>query len=309
MRNPYEVLGVKADADEAQIKSAYRRLAKSLHPDLRPDEADAETQFQELQSAYRILKDPAARRRFDMGFVDAEGNPRSSPFEEALRQAAWREVYENGRKPARGQRGRPSSSDSYGPERDEVLSDFVSTLKWKRRGIVKDTVPITISFEEAIRGARRTIELPGGALAAVTIPPGAENGQVIRLRNINLKSDGQSEGDLTKTIDVEVTVVPDPRFQRDGLDLISSVPITLPEAVLGAQIRVPLPGGALKVTVPPGSNTGTILKLKGQGVRLPDGTCGNLRLELKIMLPPTIDPDFEAMVRGWSKIQPYEVRG
>jgi DnaJ-class molecular chaperone len=301
MRDPYDVLGVARQASETEIKSAYRRLAKNLHPDLHPGEPEADLRFQELQGAYRILKDPALRRRFDRGFVDAEGNPQPSPFEEALREAARREVY--------GDRGK----DRKDRNREDLISELTANMKRSRRGLFKDpeALPLTITFTEAIRGARRTVALPSGHLVAVTIPPGTENGQILQLRNINPKSTGEpdSKPEVSPQIAVEVTVVPDPRFTRDGLDLVSTVPITLPEAVLGAQILIPIPGGAVKVTIPPGSTTGTILKLRGQGIHRTDGKNGNLRIELKIMLPTEIDPELQAIMQHWAEVHPYSVRG
>jgi len=312
MREPYDVLGVPRHASAAEIKSAYRRLAKILHPDLQPGEPEAEARFQELQGAYRILKDPALRKRYDRGFVDAGGNPQTSPFEEALREAARREVYGEGDRPKGGARAKSGNPEfggfAAGADREELISNLMAKMKQSRKGVFgqAETIPLTIGFAEAVRGARRTIELPSGALASLTIPPGTENGQILRLRNVNPKAECESKPSLE--IEVEITVIPDPRFTQDGLDLLCQVPITIPEAVLGAQIRIAVPGGAVKVTVPAGSNTGTILKLRGQGIHKPDGTAGNLRVELRIMLPAEIDPGLEEMVRAWAENHPYDVR-
>lgn len=300
MRDPYAVLGVARKASDADIKSAYRRLAKSLHPDLHPGEPDAEARFQELQGAYRILKDPALRRRYDRGFVDAQGNPQPSPFEEALREAARRNARPGHRPSAKGASSRSA--------REDLIAELMANLKRGRQGIV-EAIPLTISFAEAVRGARKTVQLPSGSLVAVTIPPGTENGQTVRLRNVNPKAVGEDKPPVSAELEVEVTVVPDPRFARDGLDLVCQVPITLPEAVLGGQIRIPVPGGALKVAIPPGSSSGTVLKLKGQGIRKGGGGGGNLRAELKVVLPPEIDPELDAFIRSWSESHPYEVRG
>ena len=313
MRDPYAVLGIARNASAADIKSAYRRLAKSLHPDLHPGEPDAEPRFQELQSAYRLLKDPVQRRRYDRGLIDAAGNPQTSPFEEALREAAQREVY-GARAGTAGAAGHGPRAGAKHSNRDDLISELMANLRRGRKAITP-SIPLTVSFAEAVRGARRTVALPSGAVVALTIPPGTENGQVLRLRNVNPKAEakteakpGESKPEVSAEIEVEVTVIPDPRFTREGLDLLCTVPITLPEAVLGAQIRIAVPGGAVKLTVPKGANTGTVLNLRGQGIRKSDGKSGNLKVELKVVLPAEIDPELEAAVRQWSETHPYEVR-
>jgi len=304
MRDPYDVLGLARNASEADIKSAYRRLAKTLHPDLHPGEPDAEARFQELQGAHRILKDPALRRRYDRGFVDAQGNPQPSPFEEALREAARREAH---RKTARP---RAAGAHKPGADREDIVSELMANMRRSRKGIFEntETIPLTVTFAEAVKGARRTVSLPSGSVVAVTIPPGTEDGQTVKLRNVNPKAEAEGKPRVSAALEVEITVIPDARFSRDGLDIVCTVPISLPEAVLGAQIRIPVPGGAVKLTVPAGSNTGTVLKLKGQGVRQSDGQSGNLRVELKVVLPAEIDPELEALVKSWAESHAYEVR-
>jgi DnaJ-class molecular chaperone len=294
MRDPYAVLGVPRDAGDTDIKSAYRQLAKRLHPDLHPGEAEADARFQELQTAYRILKDAQLRRGYDRGFIDAAGNPQRSPFEEALREAAKREA-----DAAQRARSEPGAK----PEREDLLSELVSSLRRGRKSsIVSDPshIRLIITFAEAIRGARKTVDLGAGETASVTIPAGTEDGDVLSFRHGPKGSKAE--------VKFEMAVTPDPRFVRDGLDLVTQVPLTLPEAVLGAQIQIPVPGNALKVTVPAGSNSGTILKLKGQGIRKPDGEAGHLRIELRVVLPPKIDSELETLVRLWAATHPYDVR-
>jgi DnaJ-class molecular chaperone len=298
MRDPYAVLGVPRDAGDTDIKSAYRRLAKRLHPDLHPGEAEADLRFQELQTAYALLKNPQLRRGYDRGFIDAKGNPQRSPFEEALREAARRET-----EAYQKTRAQEQSGDAVKPEREDLLSELVSSLRRGRKStIVRDpsTQRVIISFAEAVRGTRRTVDLGTGETTSLTIAPGTEDGDVLTLRVGPKGSKAEAKFEIAVTSDV--------RFARDGLDLVTLVPITLPEAVLGGQIQIPVPGSALRVTVPPGSNSGTVLKLKGQGIRKPDGTSGNLRIELRVVLPPNIDSELETLVRLWAATHPYDVR-
>jgi len=317
MRDPYAVLGVARDADDTDIKSAYRRLAKRLHPDLHPGEAEADERFQELQTAYAVLKNPQLRRGYDRGFIDAAGNPQRSPFEEALREAAKREADAAAAAAQQARAAAASTGPGIDPKpggkegnakerrtaRDDILSDLLSSLKRGRKRIVTDPGlhPLVISFADSVRGARKIVNLGDGRTATVTVPAGVEDGEILRFTAAGAKGGEMQE--------ITIAVTPDPRFARDGLDLVTQVPITLPEAVLGGQIQIQVPGSALKVTVPPGSNSGTILKLKGQGIRKADGSAGNLRVELRVVLPPQIDGELETLVRLWATTHPYEVRG
>lgn len=307
MRDPYAVLGLGRDATEADIKNAYRRLAKRFHPDLHAGDKTALARFQEIQSAHRLLKDPGLRRRFDRGEVDAQGNDRFTPFDAGMRP-----------RPQARPEGAPRASGSSAQDhanREDLFAELLASLKRSRktspsegptRPIDTSAVVLTLDLAAAVRGGRHTLTLASGRKVAITVPAGVEDGQVLRLRNAD--PDAAQRG-VASEIEVKVTVVSDPQFERDGHDLHWTVPITLAEALLGGKVRVPtIQGGELLVTVPPGTNTGSVLKLKGQGIARSDGTAGDAYISLEIHLPPKPDAQLVDFVRDWSQRNPYQVR-
>jgi len=295
MRDPYATLGVARSASDTEIKNAYRRHAKRLHPDMHDGDAALEARFQEIQEAYSVLKDRERRRRFDMGEgTPPPSQPRAETFEDALNADA---------KHARGRQ-----------DRDTLFTDFLSTFRKARRNLDNEpgpapppTGPVTLklTFGEAVTGARKTVTLPSGKRIAITVPPGAENGQTIHMRNA---STGPAQRLVPGELSVVLEVAPDPRFERDGSDLVTTLPITLDEALLGAKVKLQAPGGELLVTIPRGSNTGHILKLRGRGLPKGDGETGDLRVTLVLKLPQVIDSELEAVIKSWAARHPYNVR-
>lgn len=301
MRDPYAVLGLDRSASETDIKNAFRRQAKRLHPDMHDGDAGLEARFQEIQAAYALLRDRAQRQRYDAGEIDASGNPRPQSFEEALRAARQQQD-------AEAASGRRSKA-----ERDTLFAEFLATFR-KARRTMDDAPPpsapappagplkLALTFAEAVTGARKTLALPSGKRIAVTVPPGAQDGQRIHMRNASAARDVPDE------LEVVLDVAPDARFTREGYDLVATLPITLGEALLGAKIRLDAPAGELLVTIPAGANTGTVLKLRGQGVPRGEGEPGDLKLTLALKLPPVIDADLEAFMKAWVQRHPYAVR-
>ncbi|MEQ9813775.1 MAG: J domain-containing protein [Azospirillaceae bacterium] len=293
MRDPYDILGVKRTASDADIKSAYRRLAKQHHPDLHPGDADAESRFKDISAAFAILGDPEKRRRFDAGEIDASGAEHAyNPFHRGqggggggsgFRQGEWQTFHG----------GDAAFAD--------VFDDLFGRAHGRRRQPAKGadvTYSLTVDFLDAVNGGRQTVTLPDGNSLAIMIPAGTENGDKLRLRGKGHPGPaGAPPGDAI----VQIGVRPHPQFRRDGSTITSTLPIGLDEAVLGAKVDVPTITGPVKLTVPPGSSSGKVLRLKGKGV--PDkrsDTRGDHLVELQIVLPKEIDPDLEHAIRAWS---------
>jgi DnaJ-class molecular chaperone len=288
VRNPYEVLGVAATAPAAEIRTAYRKLAKKLHPDLNPGEKATEEKFKEVAAAYDLLSDEDKRKRFDAGEIDASGaeKPPDRPF--------YRDY-------ATSDHSRPYT-DSFGyadfAEGGDDLAELLrraTRARAHRRG--QDLhYRLTITFVESITGADKRVTLPDGGTLDVKVPPGLADGQVLRLRGKGAPGSGEGgPGDAL----VEVEVLPDRRFERIGDDITLELPVSLTEAVLGGPVPVPTATGTVTMTVPKGSNTGTTLRLKGKGAPRRGGGAGDQFVRLKVVLPKPSDPELEKFVANW----------
>lgn len=290
--DPYATLGVKKDASQADLQKAYRRLAKKHHPDLNPGSSSAEEKFKEITAAYDLLSDPEKRAKFDRGEIDASGAERP-------RQRYYRDFADQ------GDRSAYTTSSGFADfggftSSEDILSDFFGRSGSGRRRGQDVHYHLELSFLDAINGGKQSLILPDGSNLDVNIPPGTRDGQTLRL-----KAKGRSAGGAGPPGDalVEVTVLPHPYFTRKGDDVYLDLPISIKEAVLGASIAVPTPGGVVAATVPKWSNTGRVLRLKGRGVPHPDGRKGDQYVTLKIMLPNKPDPELERFVARW---QPAE---
>ncbi|GEP06730.1 DnaJ C-terminal domain-containing protein [Methylobacterium oxalidis] len=294
MRNPYDVLGVPKGASEADIKRAFRKLAKAYHPDRNKDDARAKDRFAEANSAYEILGDAGKRAQFDRGEIDAEGKPRATGFEgfsgfgggransfdfegmarsrgggggigEDIFSHLFGEAFRAGGAgpggPGGFQRGGPGGAHAKG---DDVQAELSVTLE-------------QVGAEEKLR-----LALPTGREVDVVIPRGVVDGQTIRLRGLGHPAGLRGEpGDALLTI----RVLPHPRFKQEGTDLRTSVEVPLEDAVLGGSIRVPTLTGAVEMRMPPMTSSGRTFRLRGKGLPKKDGTRGDLLATTAIVLP------------------------
>jgi DnaJ-class molecular chaperone len=298
----YSVLGVAKTASADQITKAYRKLAKKLHPDLNPGDTAAEEKFKQVSHAYSILKDPEQRGKYDRGEIDASGQERPQ-------QRYYREY-------AGGPEGAQYHSTA-GFEDIGAFSDLFGDMFGARggarggRGGARFSMRgqdaqyhLDIPFLDAVNGTKQRITLPDGGTLDVTIPAGVSDGQVLRLKGKGMPGLGEgAPGDAL----VEIGVMPHPAFKREGSDIVVELPISFDEAVLGGKVEVPTIGGRVAVTVPPGSNTGQTLRLKGRGVKTKAGA-GDQLVKLSIMMPETVDDDLKGFAEEWKKTHSYDPR-
>jgi DnaJ-class molecular chaperone len=317
MRDPYGVLGVSKAASAAEIKNAFRKQAKKLHPDANKHDPLAASRFAELNAAYEIVGDASKRKAFDRGEIDAEGKPKFQGFEggfggfgnEGFRRGSARGFsgfagfggFEDLLKEAFG--GQRSSRAGFGFGRAGGGFFDQDAAEAGFAGNAQDvTLSLTISLSEAAKGAKKRVRLPTGREADVKIPAGLASGQQIRLKGQGL-SGARANGDLLIT----VSIAPHPVFERVGNDLRLELPIALHEAVLGARVRVPTLDSDVELTIPPGSNSGRTFRLKGRGFPGKDAQ-GDLLATVRIVLPETRDSELEELMRKWRAKKPYDPR-
>lgn len=305
--DPYAALGLTKDATDADIKKAYRRIAKTSHPDLNPDDPAAEARFKAASAAYELLKDPEQRARFDRGEIDATGAERPE-------RRFYREYAEAGDNPYR-QGHRFDEFDA-----SDIFAEFLRQQGRQSGGYARGGprgaafhargadrhYTLEVPFLDAARGGRTQVVLPGGGALEVKIPEGAADGQTLRLRG---KGDpGFGEGPPGDAL-VTLSVKPHPLFRREGNDIHLTLPITLDEAVLGGKVAVPTIGGTVNLTVPKGARSGQQLRLRGRGVKpVGGGPKGDQIVELSIVTPPEIDAELAGFMRDWRQKHGYDPR-
>ena len=280
MLDPYAILQVSPRATQDEIKRAYRKLAKELHPDLHPENPAAARRFGDVSAAYELLSDEAKRRRYDQALAAAGAaadHHAAEGFEAGL------DAFFN----ARNWGYRPDGSA--GPRRRGA--DIFQTLK--------------LDFVEAALGTRKRIVVKDERALEVTVPPLTADGQTLR---VNGQGEAGVNGGPSGDVLVEVAVEPHALFTRKELDIHVVLPVTVPEAVLGAAVTVPTIHGLVQLKIPRGSNTDSRLRLKGQGVPGPDGAQGDQYITLKVILPDPHDPEFIRLVETWSKRYSYRAR-
>ena len=302
--DPYKVLGLDKTATQDEIKKAYRKLAKELHPDLHPGDAQKMAEFQAVSAANDLLGDPEKRRRFDAGEIDASGQER--PERQYYHQYAGQDA---------GRRYDPGPDmGGFGDEAD-IFSDLFGRRRpgggggafrqdFHARG--QDVhYHLDVDFMDAARGAKRSITMPDGNAIELSIPAGLKDGQTLRLRGKGGPGFGQGPaGDALVTIGVR----PHPVFTRDGNDIEIDLPVTFDEAVLGAKVEVPTLSGAVSMTVPKGASSGHRLRLKGKGIAPAKGPAGDQYVRLRIVLPAQIDEDMQALATRWRDHATFDPR-
>jgi DnaJ-class molecular chaperone len=327
MRDPYDVLGVPKGASAADIKSAFRKQAKKLHPDANKHDPKAASRFAELNAAYEILGEDDKRKAFDRGEIDAEGKPRFQGFEGFGGGQGPRRGFGQGGNQAGGFETFNWGTDGFqratggaGGTFEELLKEAFGGRGRAARGgrmgggsrFEQDdlggggqdiSAALTITLPEAAQGVKKRVVLPTGKEVDVKIPAALADGQTIRLKGQGLAGPGGHMGDLL----ISVTVAPHPLFEREGADLRLELPIALYEAVLGGKVRVPTLDGAVELAIPPGTSSGRTFRLKGKGFPAKGGA-GDLLATARIILPDGGDKDLDELMKKWRAGKAYDPR-
>jgi len=310
MRDPYSVLGVDKSADKKQIKSAFRKLAKKFHPDQNKDNPKAQEKFSEINTAYEILGDKDKRGQFDRGEIDAEGKPRGFEgmggahgydprgfggqgfdprgFQNAQGQGSAEDILSQIFGGGRG--GGSPFGDGY------AQAGARQARRPVRGQDIKAFARITL---EELAAGKAKVQLGPQRSVAVSIPPGAEDGQVIRLKGQGEASHNGPSGDALVTIAIR----PHKTFKRQGDDLRMDLSLSLDEAVLGTKARIPTLTGAVSLTVPAWSSSGRVFKIPKKGLPGKSGKTGDLMVSLRITLPDGKDPALIDLMKKWQKLK------
>ncbi|MGI8333401.1 DnaJ C-terminal domain-containing protein [Actinomadura scrupuli] len=322
-RDFYQALGVPRSASQDEIQRAYRKLARSYHPDVNKD-PEAEERFKEVSEAYDVLSDPETRRRYDAFGADfRQVPPEVSPEDWARARAG------GGR--ARAGAGRPGAGPAWtgagagpgvggwagaeGVDIEDLFGDLFGGRARARGGRARGPIAgadqeaeLEVSVEEAYRGGRRSLTisgLGGPRTLEVTIPPGVTDGQRIRLAGQGGHGmEGAPAGDLY----LIVRLAPHPRYRVSGRDLTVDLPLAPWEAALGTTAPVDTPGGEAKVVVPAGSSSGRRLRLRGRGLPNPRGEPGDLYAEIRIMVPAHLSAEERRLFEELAAVSGFDPR-
>jgi DnaJ-class molecular chaperone len=299
--DPYKVLGVPRDAPDEEVRRVYRKLAKQLHPDLNPSNpAASEERFKKVSSAYDIVGDPVKRKQYDRGEIDANGEPRRG----------YQRAQAGGAGPFGGRAGGARHGEEFGF--GDIFSDLFGGARaggWGEADATRGRdvrYTLEIDFLEAATGAKKRVTMPDGGVLDITVPEGVSDGQVLRLKGKGSPGAGSSEaGDAL----VEIKVRPHPQFSRAGDDIALELPITIDEAVLGAKIEVPTVSGRVQLTIPKGTSSGRVFRLKGKGVHnATAGRSGDQLVSVRIVLPEKIDDKLAYFLSEWRQSHRYDPR-
>jgi DnaJ-class molecular chaperone len=309
--DPYVLLGVPRGSAFADVRKSYRKLAKELHPDANPGNKAAEERFKKVSAAYGFLEDKGRKAKYDAGEIDADGNPRFAGF------GGGRSGGAGGRSGARGPFGGGDPFSAGGPfagmgggrqsgpgtaDFEAMFGDLFGAAARGNTGFQSGTkgqdlqAQLEIDFVDAISGGKQRVKV-GNRTIDVAIPAGVETGRTLRLRGQGgAGQGGMPAGDLMVTIAVR----PHPNFARDGDDVRMDLPVSLMEALAGGRVEASIPGGTVALNVPAGSNSGTVLRLKGRGVARPNAP-GDLYVNLVITLPEGSNDALKDMLSQWHR--------
>ncbi len=294
--DPYAVLGVSKDASEDDIRRAFRKHAKESHPDLHPGNAAAAERFKKFTAAYEIVGDGERRRAYDRGEIDASGEPRRG-FQ--------------GAHPGAGQRGAGGRFEEFGF--GDIFSDIFQDARQPGRGGARGNFArrgqdvrytLDIDFLEAVRGTKKRVTMPEGGVLDLAVPVGVTDNQVLRLRG---KGGAGVGGGPAGDALVEIRVRPSSEFKRSGHDVLTDVPVTIDEAVLGAKIDVATIDGRVTLTIPKGTSSGRVFRLKGKGIaNAATGGHGDHLVTVRIVLPDPIDETLSYFMTEWRQKHHYD---
>ena len=294
--DPYQELGIGRTASQAEIRKAFHKLAKELHPDKNPGDKAAEERFKRISAAFDLLGDAEKRGKFDRGEIDADGREQFRGF--------------GGR--GQGGTGGPGGFGGRfeGADLDDIFDIFGGLGGGRQRGPGRGQdirARMEISLDESIAGGNRRIAFSDGRTLDVLIPKGAADGQTLRLKGQG--APGRQGGQAGDAL-IEMVVAPHPVYRRDGADLHMDVPVSVPDAVLGGKISVQTPDGAVNLTVAKGSNSGQVLRLKGRGAfDARTAKRGDLFARLIVTLPAKPDAELETFSEAWRSQRPYSPAG
>ena len=299
-QDPYRLLGVSRSASAADIKRAYRKLAKELHPDVNPGRKDVEKKFQEVSAAYSLLSDKEKRARFDRGDIDSQGNEKA-PFGGQYQRSGNADM---GGTPF----GFGTSGGMGGFSAEDIFEQFFGNKHKHHRPSPKGAdvrYTLVVPFEEACLGANKRVTLSSGKTIDVKIPVGSEDGRTLRLRGQGQQSAG-GHGDAL----IEIKIKEHDLFKREGKDIHLEIPIALHEAVLGESITVPTLTGPVSLKLKKCASGGTTMRLKGKGVPSEHGSAGDMFVKLKITLPRDAEAQDELtkLIDKWAQKHRYDPR-
>lgn len=321
MANPYTLLGVSKTASQDEIKQAYRKLARKMHPDLNPNDKEAENKFKEVSCAYDLLSDAEKRRRFDGGEIDENGKERagfgfnpgtggfggSSGFGGRAQQSGFEGFnFDFGAGGAGKKRSGfdffseifGNAADGAGAGAEDIFAGMKRRQTRARMQGENIDYDLSVTFLEAALGKSKEIVLPNNKRLNVKIPPGSADKTILRLKGQG--GSGVGGGPAGDAL-IHILVQPHPFFTRSDNDIMLEVPITLKEAVLGGKITIPTLDSKVALTVPSNSNSGSLLRLRGKGIKTKQAT-GDLLVKLVITLPEKSDSELEEFMKKWTSV-------